>query len=94
MFLWKLKAVLADHRADSALEVLAISNTPISYMCTTSIPFLQLFFSCMSLHCYDPWDRKRAWNDHSEVRQQRIIRDVQKVSSDSDPGQPEAFVVG
>lgn len=55
-----LRAVLFDYHTDSASEFVDFLDTPRSHACTTSIPLLQLFFSCMRLHSYDPRDCEGA----------------------------------
>lgn len=48
----------------------------------------------MRLHSYDPSTKKGTWKARSEGRERRIIRNAQKLFSDSDPVQLEALVIG
>lgn len=63
---------------------------PTAYTCTTGIPLLRMFFSCICLHSYDPMVTKNIWN----ARQRRIIRNVHRFFSGFDPAQPEALKTG
>lgn len=50
-------------------------------------------FIYMRLHRYEPRDRIEAWKVWLEIRQRRIIRNVQNLFSDSDFAEPGKLVV-
>lgn len=77
-----------------ALEIVVFLNSLISRTHTKSISMWQMFSNCMRLYRYDPTDRKRAWNSLYESSRRRIIQNLQKLFSDSDPTQPEVLLVG
>lgn len=57
-FLGKLRAAFPNHHKGPIGDIVAFLNTPLSHTRTTSISFLQIFFSCMHLKRYDAGDRK------------------------------------
>lgn len=66
------------------MELVEFLKKPMSRTRTRSIPMLQIFFSCIRLHKYDPRDRKGAWRTRSEGSWRRTIRNMQKLISGSD----------
>lgn len=88
----KLRDVLVEHRTDCSGAVVALLNTLMYHTGTTSIHLSQIFCSCVSLHNYDPREKKVSWKALSEVLQRRIIRNNRKLLSYSDPTQLEKMV--
>lgn len=83
-----------DHHTDFALEFVKFLNTPMSQTSTTSIPMLQIFFICMCLYSNDSRDNNGAWKACSETGQRRIIRNMLRYVSESNPAQTEVLVIG
>lgn len=72
-FRGKLKAAFVVYHTDSAFEYVEFLNARISHMRTTSNPLLQIIFSCMNLHTYEPKDNKGTLKACSEGFQCRFV---------------------
>lgn len=82
-----------DHRADSSNEFVEVLNISMFQTHTRSLLDLQIFLSCIRLHSYELKDRGGASKARSANRQRRVICNLQKFISDSDPIQSETLEV-
>lgn len=86
-FLLALKAMFFHRRTESSGMFVYFLYIATSHTRTKRILIMQMSFSCIHLLKYGQRDKKRAWKALFEGRQSRMIRNVQKCASGSDPEQ-------